>query len=344
MAEHVDASGRELLEAVIIGYEVFERLGKSGRPTEPPLKARGVHPTSLYGAPAAAAATGRLLGLDHDQMVVALGFAATDAFGLVQQFGSWGKGLHAGNAARTGVQAAVLAEAGYVGDPAGLSGDYGMFAALHGVGPEAFDWMAGDLGSRWSVVDPGLSIKPYPACTSTLRAVDAMLTIAAEPGYDPSDVASITVDINSETLHTLRFRGPTQGFQGKFSLDYTVACAALDQRLSHDSFTDDSAARPEFRRMLERITINEHPEWVATHRVSTPVTVTFASGRSRAEAAETHRGTHAWPLNEAELLDKYLACACQRLSADNAEKSAAALGSLEEADSVRKIVDLLVTA
>ena len=122
MAEDVGATGGDLVAAVCVGLEVFERLSLSGRQHEPELRRRGFHPTSLYGCSAAAAAAGNIVGLTPVQMAVAIGLAAANAGGLTQHFGTWGKGIHAGNAARAGVTSVSLAKKDYVADLEGIEG------------------------------------------------------------------------------------------------------------------------------------------------------------------------------------------------------------------------------
>ena len=130
MAEEAGSSGTtgaDLVTAVCVGLEVFERMSLSGRQHEPELRRRGFHPTSLYGCSAAAAAAGSIVRLNPGQMAVAIGLAAANAGGLTQHFGTWGKGIHAGNAARAGVSSVLLAKKDYFADPDGLDGDYGFF-------------------------------------------------------------------------------------------------------------------------------------------------------------------------------------------------------------------------
>lgn len=312
------ASGREAVSALVLGYEVFERLARSARPHEPATRGSGIHPTSVYGAPAAAAVAARLLDLDHAQVVTALGIAATQGFGLSQQFGTWAKGVNAGNAAQAGVTAAQLAKRGFEGDSTGISGRYGLFQAIHGEGNFDLSLVHEEAG-RWAIEDPGLALKPYPACTSNLKSVDAMVQIFEEvDGYDPAKVARIKVDVHPDIFHTLRHRRPTKGFNGKFSLDYTVAAAALDGTLTLDSFSDASAQRREFRAMLEKVELVEHPDWPMRQRRYQPVTVEFSDGTSASREVAHHRGTKEWPLTQEECATKFRTCASRFLSPEQA--------------------------
>ena len=122
-----------------------------------------------------------------------------------------------------------------------------------------------------------------------------MLRIARRDGYDPSHVSRIVVEVHPDLLHTLRHRAPLDGFRGKFSLDYTVATAALDGDLTLDSFDDAAAARPELRAMLALVELAKHPEWPLAERHTNPVTVHFADGRSVTESVLVFHGAPSRP-------------------------------------------------
>ena len=211
MAEEAGATGADLVAAVCVGLEVFERMSSSGRQHEPELRRRGFHPTSLYGCSAAAAAAGSIVRLNPAQMAVAIGLAAANAGGLTQHFGTWGKGIHAGNAARAGVTSVLLAKKDYFADPDGIEGDYGFFSAFHGTGNYNLGKVADGLGTHWSIVDPGLTIKRYPCCGGNLRALDAAQGLLEEHGIKFDDVARLEVDVHPDLLFTVRFHKPDAG-------------------------------------------------------------------------------------------------------------------------------------
>ncbi len=345
VGEHTKASGRETLAALILGYEVFERLAASGRAHEPVLRERGYHPTSIYGTPAAAAVAGRLLGLDAAGIRTAMSLAASSASGLTQPFGTWGKGLNAGHAAQSGVLAAVLAQEGYWTDPDGLGGEYGLLSAVVGKGHYDLSGVPDELGTRWSIVDPGLNIKPFPACTSTLAAVDGVLAIRREAGISASDIARIVVHVHPELLHTLRHQKPEIGFRGKFSLDYTVAAAALDGDLTIESFSDEQAGRPEFRAMLDRIELRRHPEWHITDIQRKPVEVELLDGRSLEKEVRfrTELGTRANPLSWEQVTAKFAGCAGRVLPLAQVQASIGTLTDLVDAPGIVEVIDELTT-
>ena len=343
MADEADATGADLVTAVCVGLEVFERMSSSGRMHEPELRRRGFHPTSLYGCSAAAAAAGNIVRLNAEQMAVAIGLAAANAGGLTQHFGTWGKGIHAGNAARAGVTSVLLAQRNYFADPDGLDGEYGFYSAFHGAGNFNLAKVEKDLGSHWSIVDPGLTIKRYPCCGGNLRALDAARAIREEHGIRFEDVAKLEVDVHPDLLCTVRFHKPTQGFRGKFSLDYVLAAMLLDGRVDLDSFSDDYCNSQGMRAALAKVTINTHPEWPDDEagRRRAPVTITMNDGRTFTKLVDKVRGSPGNPMTRAELLDKYQGCAARALGAERVERSIAALENLDKLPKARELVDIV---
>lgn len=344
MAEEARASGADLVAAVCIGLEVFERMSLSGRQHEPELRRRGFHPTSLYGCSAAAAAAGSIVRLNPGQMAVAIGLAAANAGGLTQHFGTWGKGIHAGNAARAGVTSVLLGRKDYVADPDGIDGDYGFFSAFHGKGNYNLDKVADGLGTHWSIVDPGLTIKRYPCCGGNLRALDAARGLLEEHGIGFDDVAKLEVDVHPDLLNTVRFHKPTEGFRGKFSLDYVLAAMVLVGRVDLDSFSDEFCNSPGMRAALEKVQIHAHGEWPndAATRRKAPVTITMRDGRKLTKLVEKVRGSPGNPLTRAELLEKYQGCASRVLPAERIERSIIALENLEKLTTVGELLDTLI--
>jgi 2-methylcitrate dehydratase PrpD len=345
MAEASDATGGDLVAAVCVGLEVFERLSSSGRQHEPELRRRGFHPTSLYGCSAAAAAAGNIVGLNPDQMAVAIGLAAANAGGLTQHFGTWGKGIHAGNAARAGVTSVLLAKHDYVADLEGIEGDYGFFSAFHGAGNYNLGKIADGLGTHWSIVDPGLTVKRYPCCGGNLRALDAAQALLREHDIRFDDVARLDVDVHPDLLHIVRFHRPTQGFRGKFSIDYVLAAMLLDGRVDLDSFTDEYCNAPRMRASLEKVRVNAHVEWPddAASRRRSPVTITMNDGRTFTRTVDKVRGSPGNPMTRDELVDKYRGCASRVLKGERLDRSVAALENLDRIPSARNLMDALTT-
>jgi 2-methylcitrate dehydratase PrpD len=277
---------------------------------------------------------------------VALGLAAANGGGLTQHFGTWGKGVHAGNAARAGITGALLAAKGYWCDDEVLEGPYGFFNAIHGKGNYDLSRIDDRLGQQWAIVDPGLTIKRYPACGGVLRAVDAALALREEHRIVFDQVARIEVETHPDLLNTVRFVAPSQGFRGKFSLDYCVAAAVLDGRVDLDSFTDAHAQSPRMREALARVTVVPRPEWGGSWfaRRQNPVTIHLEDGRSVRKEVEHPRGSPRNPMTREELLGKYRDCARRALPPVQVERSIDLLEDVEKVDDVRTLVDALIAA
>ena len=156
--ELAHASGRALLDAYIVGFEIEGRLGRVMNPRH---YQRGWHCTSTLGTIGAAAAASRLLGLDAAAAGHALAIAASEASGLKENFGTMVKPLHAGLAARNGVLAALLAKHGMTASAQALDGPQGFLAAMDSERPSLAESSA-DLGVRWEILDTGITVKLYP--------------------------------------------------------------------------------------------------------------------------------------------------------------------------------------
>jgi 2-methylcitrate dehydratase PrpD len=325
-------SGKELITATVAGWEVFYRLQRAGQAAEPLMRRRGTHPTAVYGPPGAAAAAAKIFDLSPDQTAIAIGLAASSSSGLTQQFGTWGKGVHAGNAARAGVIAAVLAQRDYYGASNVLEGPYGFGSAL--LGDDLCDWsgLADDLGTSWALENPGLSIKQYPACGGTQRAIAAALAVREEIVDDPARIASIEVRAPAALFDALQVDTPERGFQGKFSLRFCVAAALVDGVVDVGTFTDDSLHRPILQETMRkvRISISSPGGGPRAHeRVHTPVKVAMQGGSWSERQVDIPRGNTKNPMTEQEIAAKYRRCASRVLPPAAVERSVELLRRLE---------------
>ena len=190
--ELVGADGASVLAAIVAGYEVCCRLGLALDPAA--HYARGFHPTATAGTFGAAAAAGRVLGLDADRMASAFGVAGSQAAGSLQflQNGAWNKRWQVGQAAMNGLIAATLAAEGFRGSAEAIEGRHGLLVgytdAAH---PERV--LAG-LGEDWETLK--IAVKPYPSCRYTHAALDGLLRLRAEHGLTAADIRSLEVGLH----------------------------------------------------------------------------------------------------------------------------------------------------
>src|SRR5690606_13378071 len=225
-AEMTGASGEDLLAAIVVGFEVCCRLGNALDPTS--HYARGFHPTATAGNFGAAAAAGRLLGLDADRMCSAFGVAASQASGSLQflENGAWNKRYQVGEAAMKGLMAVSLAAQGFHGAAQALEGRHGF---LKGYSDGAdFSRAVAGLGETWETLRIG--VKPYPACRYTHAAVDGLLALRARHGLAADDVTRISVGLHRNGMALVgdpaaAKRRARSIVDGQFSMPFAAAVA-----------------------------------------------------------------------------------------------------------------------
>jgi 2-methylcitrate dehydratase PrpD len=339
VGEKLGSSGRDAIDAFVLGFEVQCKLGRliSG-----PHYTLGWHPTSTFGAIGAAAACARLGDLDATRTQAALGITASLASGARRNFGSMTKPLHAGWAARNGVIAADLAARGFTADAEALEAPDGWLNAASG-GSE-FDTRALDrLGDPWEVVSPGIGVKLYPCCYFTHLSIDAALQLRESLGGDIEGLSEIHASVSPGTMMVLRKTLPESGLEGKFSLEYCIAAALHDGAVSLGSFTDDAVTRPEVRRLTEIVTITEDgPPSKIPLGGSALITARFADGRTAASPrTEIPRGDPANPLSWEQLAAKFADCATPVLSPDSTKEAIAMIGALDEIGDVSELATVI---
>jgi 2-methylcitrate dehydratase PrpD len=347
-AEIAGADGAQLADAYLIGLEV---AGRAGRSLGPSHAARGFHSTSTVGVLGAAAASARLLGLDPPRTQAALGIAASSAAGLRLNFGTMTKPLHAGQAARAGLLAGLLAGRQFEAADGAL--DAGGFTAVFS-GSDGDPARIGGFDGSWQALDPGVAVKKYPCCNRGHRAADAILALVAEHQFGPADVERIEVRMPageadaSGRVGPMTFPRPETGLEGKFSMQYVVAAAVCDGRLVIDTFRDESVRRPAVRQLLERV----HPVSDDRRPGADPaanyveVAACLRDGRVCARRVWFSRGDPRGgePLSWTELAGKYADCAAGVLSAAQIEHSAALVERIDELDRVSRLAAALIPA
>lgn len=337
LGEERHISGREILTAQVMGYEVFQRLNAvTAEAWE--MRKRGWHPTGFFGAVAGAAQSARLLGLDLEAAQRALGIAATLGGGLSQNIGNMGMGLHAGNASRNGITAAYLAKEGFTADPQPLEGRFGLMDALCGPGDYDAGQLTKDLGGTLRLLDPGITIKPYPNCWAHHKVLQAVLELRERHHIRPEEVEKVLVDLQMDKP-TYRYRFPRTDLEARYSLSYGIALALLDGELTLRQYAEDRILRADSREMMERIADTPAADAEGQQRV----VIVLRDGR-RLEGAVRYSKGHPLqdPLTPEEVQEKYRACAGRLLPPERVEASMEAILSLEKEEDLSNVVDLLV--
>jgi 2-methylcitrate dehydratase PrpD len=236
VGEMVGASGREVLTAIVAGYEVCCRLGNALDPTS--HYARGFHPTATAGTYGAAAAAAKLFGLSEQQIISAFGVSGSQAAGSLQFLvnGAWNKRYQVGAAAMNGVIAATLAKNEFVGAIESVEGKHGLLVGYTDT-PHPDKAVAG-LGASYETMKIG--IKPYPSCRYTHAAIDALIALRREHNLTPDQIKRVEIGLhrNGITLtgDAATKRHPTSIVGGQFSMFFTGALALDQGRFGWDDY------------------------------------------------------------------------------------------------------------
>lgn len=230
-------SGRDataFVAAYIVGLETMARLGLAMGTKH---YETGFHATATLGTVGAAAAVAHFLKFDAPTTAVALGLAATQSAGLRLQFGYDAKPLHAGLAARAGLTAARLAEAGFQGAPDFIDSPIGFFKAF-AFGAEDLACVTENWGAPWQIVRPGLTLKAFPCCTASHPVAVGALALRNEDGLKADEVAAVTITFPPGGDAALVTTRPVTGIDARFSAEYVFAAALRDGKLTIGHFDE----------------------------------------------------------------------------------------------------------
>ena len=338
LGEALGASGRQLLEAYVVGYEVTAKLAHSLSDSAHD----GWHAPSTIGSFGASAACGKLLGLKSSQVEMALGITASMAGGIVANFGTMTKPLHVGLGARNGVLAAKLAAGGYTANGKAIESGFGFYQVLHQDTP-LHEQPIEELGRSFSLLTDGLRIKPYPCGGLTHQVIDAVLDFRTKHGLTAEMIDSVDVDVVKHTFERIVFRVPQTGIQGKFCMPYLVARAIIDGKVGLDIFTDSAVRDPNVLKLAERVRMNLDNNLKKTDAAGRPcrVTIRLKNGQTLTLEAQHARGGPEFPLTEEELRSKFFDCAKEAIPNQTAQQALDYIGRLESLDNVRPLCDAL---
>lgn len=343
VAERAGVSGAALLTAFVVGVEIEAKLGRALNPAH---YETGWHATATLGVFGVAAATATLLGLSAERTAQGLAIAASLASGIKANFGTDCKPLHVGHAARCGVEAALLAQAGFTGNPRALEHGDGFGAAYGGGSRPVWDLATAGLGAPHEVVEPGIGVKRFPACASTHQALDATLALAEEYAIAPAAVATVECGVYYLAPHQLIYDRAETGLQGKFSMPYCVATALLDGSVGLAHFTDERVRRADVQALMPKVRMFVHPEQTTRDCIPTrftEVTITLTDGRRLQRRVAHAKGQPKNPLTFDELRTKFRDCAARALSLERGESVLAAVQTLETMPDVSALARLLST-
>ena len=335
--ERLDVSGNEALLAYLVGYEVWAEL-YSHEPDSYHLK--GWHPTSVLGTVGAAAAVAYLHKLPPEQCRHALALAASMASGLVANFGTMTKPLHAGRAAACAIDAVRLAARGLTAASDALEHHAGYLAALSPKGAAQRTDASPRLGKDLRVLENGLSIKKYPMCYATHRVIDGMLDLVNANDVRPADVAKVHAVIGIAQASMLRNHSPVTGLEAKFSLEFAMASSLVARKVGLQQLSDEFVARQDVREAMSKVgssTVDTQCPVEPIFSLTDQVVVELKDGR-KLESGEIRfaRGNAMLPLKDEELKAKFLDC-CADADGIDARRLHAQLSDLRRLEKLRQL-------
>lgn len=308
VSEEVGATGAQAVTGLVAGLEVACRLGAAAPHG---FHARGLHATAVVGPLAAAVAATLLYRGSAATVADAIGIAASAAGGLLEflDTGANTKTLHPGSAGLNGVLAARLALAGAVGPDSVLEGRRGLYRALADREADAEVILAG-LGERWECA--AIGIKPYPSCQLMHAALDAVAAALATAEIRPEQITSIAVDVHPDSVAIVcgpgtGTRRPRSTYEAKFDLPWSVAALIHDGRITVDTYSAESIARPEVAATAARVVVTTVADTRPAADASGRAVVTLDDGTTVTGEVPGSRGTAALPMDDAAVLAKFRA-------------------------------------
>ena len=304
LAEDLNCSGRDLLEAIVVGYEAMGRAGIAVGPASHMLA--GFHPTSMSGVFGAAAAAGRLLNFSATELNHAFGIASSLASGTMEFAASGGmaKRIHAGRAAEGGVTAALLAARGFEGASDGLAGRYG-FCRIFTDDPR-LDLLTDRLGQRWMIDE--ITVKPYAACSDIHPMIQAATQLRQEHGLQPEDIESIELDGPTKAAVQNDMDGTTSVMAAQYSAQFNVAAALIADPVDPDTYHPDQISGPEISALQDKVVaIRPAAEFDATYawKMGGRVQINLIDGRVLNATVHGQKGSMHDPLDVDELTSKF---------------------------------------
>ncbi|MDS0475075.1 MmgE/PrpD family protein [Natrinema sp. 1APR25-10V2] len=329
VGEREGASGRDLLTAFVAGFETQNYLS---RPISPGHYEGGWHATSTIGLFGAAAAVANLLGLSAERTANALSIAASMPAGLKRNFGTTTKPIHAGQAARSGTTAALLAAEGATADSTAIDGERGFFDLYRGDGEPDLEALP-DLGERWAIREDGIDVKKYPCCYYTHAAIYAAIRLAEEHDLAADGIDAVRVTASQGAADALAHDDPETGLEAKFSMPYLIGSAIARRTVGLSAFETTNIDEPAVQTVRERVSLSVDDEMPYDSNAAR-VAVTTRDGETYERTQERPPGTHDDPLSVEELHEKF------RMCADFAPGSVAIDDALAALDNLRSVEDV----
>ena len=339
LAEYLGSNGKELITAIVAGYDIFVRIASAVNPSH---LNRGYHTTGTCGTLAAAAAAAKILNLNKDQTVNALGLAGIQAAGLLEVTvsGQMAKALHTGKSAYAGVLSAILAKKGVEGPSAIIEGVKGFANTMS---DECnYDVMLNDINKTFHI--DNCYIKLYPSCRHTHSPVDAVFDMVNEYEFNYIDIIEIII----RTFPTaISFAGeifkPKSPAEAKFSIPYCVCAALVKGKLGLKELEIDCLNDPIILSLIDKVRIESDDSLESSNPKTkgAELMVTLKDGRKMLKRINLPKGEMENPINREELIRKFISCTEHHVNDKNRKQTIDSVFNLDNMRDIKEIIALL---
>jgi 2-methylcitrate dehydratase PrpD len=345
VGEELRANGKAVLEAAIAGTEVMCKVGlvAPGK-----FHARGFHPTALCSTFGAAAAAGKLYGLEPVQWSDALGLCGSQSSGIIEYLadGTWTKRLHPGWSAHGGVIATMLAREGFRGPATVFEGQHGFYRSFGGANDYPFEKF-GELGRTWEI--PKLTFKSYPCGSISHPYMDCALTLKQKYDIVPERVAEIVCRTAEGPVHRLwepleQKRKPPTSYAAKFSLPFSIAVMLIRGKAGLEEFSDEAIRDSQILNLASKVRYELDPTIDYPRHFSGHVKIVLVDGLVLEENQPHPRGGLESPLPPEEIEAKFRANARLALSEGQLDLIIKSVKTLEQLESITILSDRLSPA
>ncbi|MCX7172585.1 MAG: MmgE/PrpD family protein [Proteobacteria bacterium] len=332
LAEHHPISGREFLHAFALGVEVECRIGNAVYPSHYDV---GWHITGTAGVFGAAAAAGKVLKLSQQQLVWALGIAATQACGLREMFGSMCKPLHPGLAAKNGLYAALLAQQDFTSSEQGIEGKRGFANVL--ASERDFGRITEGLGETWELLEN--TYKPF-ACGIVIHPViDGCIQLRSEHALQAAEIVAIHLRVHPLVLELTGKTAPRVGLEGKFSVYHSAAAAIIDGAAGEAQYSDEKVMDPEWIALRNKVqavadaTLKEDAAHIA---------ITCSDGKVLNKHIAHTIGSLARPMSDRDLEEKFSRLCAPHLPKERSDALISAIWALDSRGDAGQLAQMTV--
>ncbi len=336
-----ECTGKEFLTAMVAGYETGLRVGMCVGASH---LHKGYHPTGTHGTFAAAAAAGKLLGLDEEKMTHALGIAGTQAAGLMAaQYAAMVKRMHAGRASQSGVYGALLADRGLTGITDILEAGYGGYFKVMGESSDP-DRLTRGLGKDYEVMNVGF--KAFSCCGSNFTSLEALSRIMKDQGLQARDIKKVTIRSTTVTkLHVGWDYKPEGMTAAQMNLPYCLSVMALEGETFVDQFTEKKIRDPRILDFIKKVEVVPDPEldrFGQEYRHAIVCLVETTGGKSFERRVEFAKGGPNNPISREEVENKFRKLADKVLSKEKVKDLYVMIQNLEKISSLSELSQCLV--